>query len=102
MSKYHAIRTTIDGINFASRKEALRYCQLKMLRDAGEIHNLELQPKFPIFINGVKIGTYIADFSYFTAKTRVVEDVKGVCTPLYKFKKKAVEAAYPGLTIIEV
>ena len=26
VSKYHAIRTTIDGINFASRKEALRYC----------------------------------------------------------------------------
>ena len=104
MSKYHAIRTTIDGITFASRKEALRYCQLKMLRDAGEIHNLELQPKFPIFINGVKVCTYIADFAYFTAKTRVIEDVKSkpTKTPVYRLKRKLVSACYPGLTIIEV
>ena len=34
-SKYHAVRTTIDNIAFASKKEAARYAQLKLLLRAG-------------------------------------------------------------------
>lgn len=43
-SKYGAQRTTIDGIAFASKREASRYQELKLMQMAGEIQDLELQP----------------------------------------------------------
>lgn len=100
MSKYHAIKTEVDGFVFASRKEANRYSQLKLLEGAGEIHNLELQPKFPLVVNGKSIGTYIADFSYVEDGELITEDVKGVKTPVYRLKKKLVQALY-NVTIHE-
>ena len=42
-SKYHAIKTYVDGIKFDSRREARRYQELKEKEDNGEIHNLQLQ-----------------------------------------------------------
>jgi hypothetical protein len=63
-SKYAAIPTIVDGIRFASKKEARRYTELKLLERAGEITCLELQPKFPCVVNGKKVCTYIADFAY--------------------------------------
>lgn len=101
-SKFNAQRTEVDGILFASKAEAVRYGQLKALQETGVILNLELQPKFPIIVNGKKVATYIADFTYFTATERVVEDVKGMITPVYRMKKKLVEALYPGLLITEI
>ena len=106
-SKYRAKPTVVDGIRFASMKEAKRYGELKLLEKAGEITDLELQsvfhlnaanPSQPCFV-----GKYLADFSYYDARTRqlVVEDVKGFKTPLYRWKKKHVEAQY-GLKIREV
>lgn len=92
-SKYRAVPTWVDGIRFPSKKEAARYSELKLLERAGQIRNLELQPAFDITINGVKVGTYRADFSYFTDAGRVVEDTKGMDTRLSKFKRKCVEAA---------
>lgn len=60
------------------------------------------QPKYADWPAGPRIRTYRGDFSYFTDKGRVVEDVKGFATPVYRLKKKLIEAAYPGLKIIEV
>jgi hypothetical protein len=41
------------------------------------------------------VGTYFADFKVTYGDGRVeVVDVKGVKTPLYRFKKKCVEAGY--------
>ena len=110
MTKYKAVSTVIDGVRFASKAEAERYCELRLLLRAGEIENLEMQPKYPISINGVKICTYIADFRYVSRKQGpqgqeghvVVEDVKGTKTPLYRLKKKLVEALYPGVKIEEI
>ena len=48
MNKYHAIKTTVDGITFDSRAEARRYRELKLLERAGVIENLVLQPKFEL------------------------------------------------------
>ena len=103
-SKYKAIRTEIDGIWFASKKEAKRYQQLLLLEQAGEITHLELQPIYPIIYKGEKICRYQADFRYFDTKKRmrVLEDVKGMKTPVYRLKKKLVEAFYPGTKITEV
>lgn len=114
-SKYGATKTEIDGIVFASRKEANRYCALKMLEAVGQIRALRLQPEFPCWTSAGKgytdkpIGAYRADFAYEQSYTvngdlkwrGVVEDVKGFKTPLYRWKKKHVEAQY-GITVVEV
>jgi len=124
--KYRAVKTTIDGITFASKREAKRYSELKILEKAGYITHLELQPEYQITINGAKICRYIADFRYFTVRQKgktllknskgelttatmtgdkegqVVEDSKGFKTPIYRLKKKLVEACYPGTIIKEV
>lgn len=108
-SKYHAKPTIVDGIRFASKAEARRYQELKMLEKAGRIRNLKLQPKFPLVFSAsrrvVNVGSYIADFWYLEVdggvERPVLEDVKGVKTPVYRLKKKMVEAIY-GITITEV
>jgi len=101
-SKYHATRTEVDGYVFASKAEARRYSELKLLEQAGEIDHLMLQPKYEIAINKKHICNYFADFQYRLHRgAYVVEDVKGVRTPVYQLKKKLVEAIY-GITIAEV
>ncbi len=95
-SKYRAKKTIIDGIKFDSKREADRYCELKLLEKAKEIRNLELQPRFLLqdkFKD--KMGTthrkieYVADFMYIDKDDKkIVEDVKGMMTDVYKLKKK--------------
>lgn len=101
--KYGAVRTTVDGITFASKAEARRYAELVLLAKAGQIEALELQPKFPLVLNGKKVGAYIADFKYWmpSQSKAVIEDVKGVKTAVYRMKKKMVEAQY-GIEITEI
>lgn len=95
-SKYRAKKTVVDGIKFDSKREAERYCELKLLEKAKKIRNLELQPRFLLqdkFKD--KTGTthrkieYVADFLYIDKDGKaIVEDVKGVLTDVYKLKKK--------------
>lgn len=107
--KYGAVATIMDGIRFASKAEAQRYAELKLLEKAGEIRCLRVQPAFPLYVqtnvvadDPIKIGTYRGDFAYETSHGAVVvEDVKGVRTPLYQWKKRHVESQY-GITITEV
>ena len=95
-SKYRAVKTTIDGIKFDSKKEAKRYQELKLLERAGAIKALELQPRFILQDKFRLKGEthrkieYIADFKYFDVdkKAWIVEDVKGIKTDVYKLKKK--------------
>ncbi len=92
-NKYGARTVEADGYKFASRAEHRRYEQLRMMAMAGEIRNLEVHPRFalyvPVFedcefaiadqakapkevglVNGSQatigrlIGHYTADFSY--------------------------------------
>jgi len=100
-NKYNAKPVTIDNIWFASQKEGKRYSELKLLLKAGEISNLELQPKFAIEINEIPVFDYFADFSYLENGRAIIEDAKGVRTALYKLKKKCVEAYY-RIVITEV
>jgi hypothetical protein len=90
-----------DGKRFASKKEFKRYCQLRLLESAGTISRLELQPRFDLVINGKNCGFYKGDFAYFEKNKRVIEDVKGVKTPVYSLKKRIVEALY-SIVIVEV
>ena len=104
-SKYHAQPTIVHGFRFASQAEARRYGELLLLGRAGELRNLELQPRFPITSGGAVVAVYVADFRYEEQRFGrtwhdVVEDVKGVQTPVYKLKKRLVEAQY-GIQIRE-
>ena len=105
-NKYGAIRTEVDGITFASKAEARRYSQLRLLEQAGEIAYLELQPAYPLVVNGLSVGRYVADFRYLDRVTGewVTEDVKGGAatkTAVYRLKAKLVKALY-GITVAEV
>lgn len=112
-NKYGAKRTTVDGYTFDSAAEARRYGELRLLEKAGEIRDLELQPAFQMFAANMHmpaafstvVGSYRADFRYVTKDgVTVTEDIKGgkaTQTPMYRLKKRIVEANY-GITITEV
>ena len=102
--KYRNQPTIIDGVRFASKKEAERYKILSLLESQGRINNLRLQPRIPLMVNGVKIGHYVADFEYKMNDKIVVEDVKSSATktPVYKLKKKILETYDPPVVITEV
>jgi hypothetical protein len=42
-SKYRNVPVTVDGIRFASKREAAYYCELKLREKAGEVSGLSLQ-----------------------------------------------------------
>lgn len=102
---------TKDG-KFDSKKEMHRYLELAAMQEAGEITDLERQPRY-ILINSQQRedGTverpvsYVADFRYTDKEGKtVVEDVKSPRTkknPEYIIKRKLMLARY-GITIKEV
>jgi hypothetical protein len=108
-SKFGAVKTVVDGFIFDSKAEATRYGHLMLRGLAGEIRNLELQPWFWL---PHAVGKYFADFRYEERVPElwpgddypwrdVIEDVKGMKTPVYRLKKKLVEAQY-GIEIREI
>lgn len=117
--KYGAQRQQIDGIWFDSKREAARYQELKLMRAAGLIGDLECHPAFPIEVlelyrmrSGTAlqdwriatVGTFTADFRYIDLRSGeiIVEDVKAppTRTEAYQLRKKLTEAIH-GVTIIE-
>jgi hypothetical protein len=94
--KYGNVPEWVDGIRFASRAEARRYQELKLLVRAGAISHLKIQPSYKLVVNGVKVATYRADFHYDENGRLVVEDVKSrpTMTPVYRLKKKLLKALY--------
>lgn len=99
-SKVNAKGWHLDGQYFASTAEAVRYLQLKDLAEAGLIDNLVCHPVYPLNVNGRLVCKYIADFRYDVVDDRgsvlrtVVEDVKGMIMPVYKLKRKLLEAVH--------
>ena len=94
--KYKNVPTIIDGIRFASKREAKRYCDLKLLERAGEISGLKLQPRYPLTVNSLHVATYVGDFEYIESSTgrTVTEDSKGVRTRDFINKAKLFHALY--------
>ena len=102
MSKYHARKTEVDGIVFDSKKEALRYRELLLLQRAGVIKGLRMQVPYTL-IEKSKYGReikYVADFVYRENEEMVVEDTKGIKTPVYRLKKRLLAEIY-GIEIKE-
>jgi hypothetical protein len=102
MNKYRNKPTVVDGIRFASKREAYRYKILRLLEKTGDISHLAMQPRYDLRVNGLKICTYVADFVYIDRHDNVdvVEDCKGMRTPIYKLKAKLMKACL-GITIRE-
>lgn len=111
MKKYHNKKIKVDGIIFDSKKEAVRYKELKILEKAGIIHDVQRQVKYilipaqyeptsSVYVKGNNKGkpkkgklierecAYYADFVYTENGETVVEDTKGVKTPEYIIKRK--------------
>ena len=95
-SKYNAQPTVVDGVRFASKAEARRWNELRLLERGRQIAELERQPKFALNYGDELIGYYVADFEYLDFKHGewVVEDVKGVQTELFKWKARHFRAQY--------
>lgn len=109
-NKYHAVKTTVDGITFDSKHEADRYIILRDKQKRGEISDLRLQVPFLLLpaqyktVSRISKKTgkplperqklverecnYIADFVYVQDGETVVEDAKGRKTREYRLKKK--------------
>lgn len=104
-NKYKNKKTQVDMYVFDSAKEAQRYRELKLLEKAGEISNLELQPRFLLQDSFKKNGRtyrkveYVADFQYIENGKTIVEDVKGIQTDVFKLKHKIFEKMYPNLEL---
>lgn len=100
--KYGNKKVEVDGIEFDSKKEARRYCELTLLQRAGKISDLQMQREFELipaqyetYPRYGKTGkrlqdgkrciekscTYKADFCYMQDGQLVVEDVKGYRDP---------------------
>ena len=129
MSKYGNLKQVVDGITFDSKRESDYYLQLKLLRQAGEVTDIEPHPKFGLqqgfwkcnkcnviwgedelkrgicTFCGTKMPkmsaiTYSADF-WVTYKDGHTEiiDVKGIETEAFKIKRKLFEYKYPHLML---
>jgi len=104
MAKYGNTKIRVDGRRFDSKREAARWQELKLLERAGEIKGLERQVEYELIPKqpGERAVKYIADFRYIDhdGKT-VVEDTKGVKTPVYILKRKLLLWVH-GIRVVEV
>ena len=108
--KYNAVKTEFDGIKFASKKEAEYYKNLLLLKQAGEVVDIKLQPEFELqegyIKDSVKIHPikYIADFLVVYKDGHIeIIDTKGYRKDkVYLLKKKLFHYKFKGLTIKEV
>ena len=89
MNKYR--NTPTNG--YASKREAKRAADLKLLEKAGQISDLQEQVDFvlapAVTLDGrqkPKIK-YRADFVYIQDGKKVIEDCKGYRTPVYRLKR---------------
>ena len=104
MTKYNNTKIRVDGRLFDSKAEAARWQELQLLERAGEITELERQVEYELIPKqkGERAVKYIADFRYVdnNGKT-VVEDTKGVRTPVYILKRKLMLRVH-GIRVREV
>lgn len=104
MSKYSNIRTN----GYASKKEAARANELRVMQHAGLVFNVREQVRYELIPKKMKSdGTwenamfYVADFVYQDEHgNEIVEDCKGFKTDVYKIKRKLMLFRH-GITIKE-
>lgn len=108
--KYRNQPTVIEGVRFDSKAEYRRWMALKRRQDAGDICDLQRQVVFVLvpavkFLGALRMTPalrYTADFTYTVVATgvQVVEDTKGMRTPVYRIKRHLMKALL-GIDILE-
>lgn len=91
-----------DGVFFRSQLEMKRYCQLKLLFNAGEIRGFVLQPEFILQEGNIenRAITYKADFLILNNDgTYSVEDTKGYESGQWKRTYKQFKLRYPDVEL---
>ena len=104
MTKYNNTKIRVDGRLFDSKAEAARWQELSLLERAGEITELERQVEYELIPKqkGERSVKYIADFRYKDHEGEtVVEDTKGVRTPVWIIKRKLMLRVH-GIRVREV
>lgn len=84
--KFGAEQVWLDNIRFDSKRESVRYVELRTLQLSEVIRNLQLQRTFEFFTSGCKADRWRLDFCYEEKQRgcywqRVAEDVTGFMTP---------------------
>lgn len=107
--RYRNEPVAVDGEKFASKKQYARWCQLKMLEQAGKVSNLQREVPFEL-APGVTLSgkrkpslRYYADAVYEEDGVTVVEDTKSDITrrdPVYRIKKHLMKSVL-GIEIRE-
>lgn len=91
-SKYHARARTYQGQHFASGLELRRWLMLQEDERRGVIQGLRRQVRYPLCVNGTKLGDYVADAVYTRDGVTVIEDAKGKLLPFCAWKLKHMAA----------
>lgn len=105
-SKYKARKTVIDGITFDSEREARRWQQLRLLERSGAITYLQRQVTYVLAPKAKLYGEertrpairYVVDFQYVENGETVLEDSKGVDTPVSRLKRHLMKTVH-GLDV---
>lgn len=104
-TKYHSQRVECGDHSHPSKRER-HDCWVAQQREArGEIRHLRRQTRWPLDVNGVRIGSYTSDLDYEERQPDgswqfVIQDSKGVATREYRRTKRHMQAQY-GFTIRE-
>lgn len=97
-SKFRNVITEVEGIKFASKREAKRWVDLQLMERAGLITELKRQVRFELNEGGTFKYAYFADFTYLVNGKYIVEDSKGTLTREFKKKQKLMLKIH-GITI---
>lgn len=103
-NKYRNKKVIVDNIKFDSIKESRRYIQLKLLEQASEISELQLQVPFEVIPKqkDERKCVYKVDFVYKENGKLIAEDVKGKRTKEYIIKRKLFKLKYPEYEFKEI
>ncbi|APT48979.1 hypothetical protein BSA171_14570 [Bacillus safensis] len=100
-NKYGARKTVVDGITFDSKAEAKYYQHLKWLKQAKQIKDFSLQPRFELQETFKKHNKtfrkieYIADFEVHNLDGSIeIIDIKGMETKDFAIKRKLYERKF--------
>lgn len=114
--KYGNRKTYLESADrwFDSAHEAHVAAVLLLRQRKGEIRDLLFQQSFPLVVNGVLVGRYVADFTYTEYRLEtpligpprwawrsVVADAKGFKTPVYRLKKRLMDACH-AIEVVEL
>lgn len=123
-SKYRNVKVVVDSHSFDSKREAGEYLKLKARELTGDISELRLQVRFPLYapmsmsthppsgtgpqlaaaqiLGVVQVAEYVSDFTFLDRDGRThVVDAKGKRTAMYALKAKWLNLQ-SGIVIEEV